>query len=70
MTSTFAIHHLDCHSCAMAMEGVMEDTPGVKKAVVNVTKRQLVVEHEATVQPAQLQAALADAGYPVDPVVS
>ncbi|MBI5467450.1 MAG: heavy-metal-associated domain-containing protein [Candidatus Kerfeldbacteria bacterium] len=70
MTSTFTILHLDCHSCAMAMEGVMEDTPGVTKAEVNVTKRQLIVEHDDQLQSAKLQDTLAEAGYPVEPVVS
>lgn len=65
-TTTFNVKHLDCASCAMVMEGICEDTPGVTKAEVNVKKKQLVVEHEESVPIEKLQAELHDAGYPVD----
>lgn len=52
----------------MVIEGICEDTQGVKKAEVNSIKRILTVEHDDTVTHEVLQKALEDGGYPVDPV--
>lgn len=68
MITTFKVHKLDCHSCSMVIEGICEDTAGVTKAEVNAVKRILKVEHDESVQPAQLQQALNQEGYPVEPV--
>ncbi len=68
MKTTFKVLKLDCHSCALVMEGICEDTPGVKKAEVNSVKRTLVVEHEETVQRETLKQALDAQGYPVETV--
>lgn len=64
--TTFKVLRLDCHSCSMVMEGICEDTPGVKKAEVNSRKRELVVEHEDTMQSMELKKALDAEGYPVE----
>ncbi len=69
MKTTFTVKHLDCTSCAMAMEGICEDTPGVKKAAVNSIKRQLTVEHDESVNLEQLKQALDKEGYPVETIV-
>ena len=68
MISKFTIHKLDCHSCSMVIEGICEDTQGVKKAEVNAIKRTLTVEHNETVTDVVLQKALGDGGYPVEPI--
>lgn len=65
-TTTFKVLKLDCHSCSMIMEGICEDTVGVKKAEVNSRKRELVVEHEDGVTSEQLKQALDAEGYPVE----
>lgn len=67
-TTTFNVQHLDCSSCAMVMEGICEDTPGVTKAEVNVKKKQLVVEHDGSVEIEKLQQALDSEGYPVEAI--
>lgn len=67
--STFTVKHLDCQSCAMVMEGICEDLPGVIKAEVKVAQRRLIVEHDDTVKPDDVQAALDREGYPVSPAV-
>lgn len=66
MKTTFTLHALDCHSCAMMIEGICEDERGVTKAEVNVVRRQLTVEHDDQVTPGRLQAILNDGGYPVE----
>lgn len=53
----------------MVIEGVCEDTTGVKKAEVNSLKRTLKVEHDESVKPEQLKQALEQEGYPVDVLV-
>ncbi len=50
----------------MVIEGICEDTPGVKKAEVNTGKRLLTVEHDESVKPEQLKRALDKEGYPVE----
>jgi len=69
-TSTFKVLKLDCHSCAMVMEGICEDTAGVTKAEVNSGKRIIVVEHEESVTPTALKQALDAEGYPVEVLTS
>lgn len=66
ITSTFKVLKHDCASCAMVMEGICEDTPGVKKAEVNSRAMTLTVEHDDVVQPEALKKALAAEGYPVE----
>ena len=66
MITKYIIHKLDCHSCAMVIEGICEDTPGVKKAEVNPKKRVLTVEHDESVQPGSLKQSLDQEGYPVE----
>lgn len=65
-TTTFKILNLECLSCAMEMEGICEEKPGVKKAEVNTMKQTIKVEHENTVDPTSLKKALDDEGYPVE----
>lgn len=66
MITHYKIHKLDCHSCAMVIEGVCEDTTGVQKAEVNSIQRTLKVEHDESVKPEQLKQALKQEGYPVE----
>ncbi|MBI2984066.1 MAG: heavy-metal-associated domain-containing protein [Candidatus Kerfeldbacteria bacterium] len=66
MTTTFKVLKYDCASCALVMEGICEDTPGVKKAEVNVRQKTLTVEHDDSVQSAALKTALDSEGYPVE----
>lgn len=67
-TTTFKVLHYDCASCALVMEGVCEDTPGVTKATVNALQRTLTVEHDDHLPTDRLAQALADEGYPVERV--
>jgi cation transport ATPase len=62
----FQIKNLDCPSCAMAIEGICEDQPRVKKACVHVGKKQLVIEHEADAAINQLKSVLGREGYEVE----
>ncbi len=66
--TSYKVLHFNCASCALVMEGVCEDTPGVQKAVVNGRKKILTVDHDESVDLVKLTGALKDAGYPVEPV--
>lgn len=66
MKTVFNVHHLDCASCKLVMEGICEDTPGVTKAEVKTGPKQLVVEHDDTVDLTKLKSALDAEGYPVE----
>lgn len=66
MISRFQVKKLDCHSCALMIEGICEDVAGVTKAEVKPRERRLVVEHDRSVDPNQLQQALDQGGYPVE----
>lgn len=65
-TTTFKVKKYECASCALAMEGICEDTPGVKKAVVNPRAKTLTVEHEEHVKLEILITTLDSEGYPVE----
>jgi copper chaperone CopZ len=66
MITTFKVTKYDCGSCAMMMEGICEDLPGVTKAEVKVRERLLAVEHDDSVTAAHIQQALAAEDYPVE----
>lgn len=68
MKTTFRVLKMGCASCALAMEGICEDTPGVSKAEVKVKDRVLEVEHDDAVQPLKLADALSAEGYPVEQI--
>lgn len=67
MKTTFKVLHYDCASCALVMEGICEDAPGVQKAEVNAVKRQLTVEHDDSLDLKFLVKTLSNEGYPVEP---
>lgn len=52
-TTDFTIVGRRGASCAMVMEGVCEDTPGVQKTQVNGRARTLTVDHDDSVKPEQ-----------------
>lgn len=66
MKTTMKVHKFDCASCAMVMEGICEDTPGVQKAEVNARTKVLTVEHDPSVQLDTLIKSLDAEGYPVE----
>lgn len=65
----FKVLKHDCASCAMVMEGICEDTPGVQKAEVNSRAMTLTVEHDESVKSETLQNSLSAEGYPVEPLI-
>ena len=60
----FHISGMHCSSCAMNIDGELEDTPGVKKASTSFAKNRVEVEFdEDQASVPQIIAAIARAGY-------
>jgi len=60
----FAVHGMDCPACAKSVEGKLMSLKGVHKAVVSYEQGRAEVEYDpASLSVAQLQQAIADAGY-------
>jgi copper chaperone CopZ len=68
---TFAITDMHCTSCAINIDGALEDTAGVYSANTSYAQAKTVVEYDPSqVKPDQLQKLIADQGYTVEPVAS
>lgn len=65
-TTTLSITGMSCGHCVTAVTESLAAVPGV--TVRDVTIGQAVVDVDRTVTPAQLAAAIEDAGYVLDPV--
>ncbi|NWF67496.1 MAG: heavy-metal-associated domain-containing protein [Chloroflexi bacterium] len=62
----FQIKGMHCVSCAMNVEGALEDLPGVKTARVNYAKASAEVEFdEQEVNEKQMIEAIQKAGYAI-----
>jgi copper chaperone CopZ len=63
-TATFKIEGMHCASCAMNIDGVLEDTPGVASATSNYARAELVVEFDPQqVTIPQLKKITKELGY-------
>ena len=61
---TFQIQGMHCVGCAMTIDGVVEDLPGVKSATTNYARQVAEVEYdEKKVTDAQIVTAIQSAGY-------
>lgn len=64
MKTTLSITGMHCSSCAMSIDGELEDVPGVKRAKTSYAKQAAEVEYDPAVASvdAMIQAVSA-AGY-------
>jgi copper chaperone CopZ len=68
-TQCFKISGMHCTSCAMNIDGELEDTPGVKSANTNYAKSQTNVKYDPDkVTDKDLSAAIRRAGYEAIPL--
>lgn len=66
---TLKIVGMHCTSCALNIDGALEDTAGVVSATTSYAKGQTVVSFDPTqVQAAQLQQVVRDTGYETEVV--
>lgn len=65
-TTTFPVEGVSCTACVARIEKVLSRKPGVVNAVVNFATRNATVSYmPSSVTPAELYAAVRDAGYTV-----
>jgi copper chaperone CopZ len=61
---TYKIPDMHCSNCAMKLESIEDDLPGIREISASYHKQQMVVEFdEARVSEAQILAAVAKKGY-------
>ena len=63
---TYRVEGMHCSNCAMNIESLEDDLPGIKKVSASYQKGQMVVEFdEAKVSETQIFAAVKKRGYQV-----
>lgn len=63
-TTTLNIKGMTCMGCVSSVTRVLKAAPGVREAQVTLQPAQARVEYDAALtSPAQLRAAVEDAGY-------
>ncbi len=61
---TYVVSDMHCANCAMRIEGIEDDLPGVKKVVASYKTGQMIVEFdEAQIGDAEIIAAVRAMGY-------
>ena len=43
---TFKVADMHCSNCAMKIEGIEDDLPGIKEVNASYTKQQMIVEYD------------------------
>ena len=65
-TTTLKIGGMTCGGCVASVQRVLKALDGVARADVSLEKNEATVEYEpARVKPADLEAAVEDAGYEI-----
>jgi copper chaperone CopZ len=63
---TFRVTDMHCVNCAMRIEGIEDDLPGVKRVSASYPKGQMTVEFDAALlDESQIIAAVKERGYTV-----
>ncbi len=63
MTTQFNVPSVSCQHCVNAITTAVSKLPGVSAVQVDLATKQVRVDTTQAVPAAQLQAAIADAGY-------
>lgn len=64
MKKTYRVTDMHCANCAMRIESIEDDLPGVKQVDASYHKMQMVVEFDETqVSEAEILAAVEKKGY-------
>jgi copper chaperone CopZ len=65
---TYRVEGMHCSNCAMNIEGIEDDLPGIKQVAASYQKGRMLVEFdEAKVSEVQILAALEKRGYQAFP---
>ncbi|MDR2071633.1 MAG: cation transporter [Treponema sp.] len=63
MQTTLKIEGMSCEHCVKAVKTALEETAGVRSALVSLKDKSAVVDHEEGVTPGALKSAVEEAGY-------
>ncbi len=64
MHQTFPVLEMSCAACAVSVESMLSNTPGVQKATVNYANQSATVDYDpAEVTPGQMQQVIQSIGY-------
>lgn len=67
-TATFVVEGMHCANCGLLIDEVLEDLPGVMLSTTNTRQKRTVVTYDPdVVTPADITAAVDDAGYRATP---
>jgi len=65
---TFRVTDMHCTNCAMVIEGIEDDLPGIRQVTASYQKMQMTVEYDETkVSEAQILEAVKSKGYSPEP---
>ena len=65
-TTTLKIRGMTCGGCVASVQRVLQELDGVGRADVSLASNEAKVEYDAgRVKPADLEAAIEDAGYEI-----
>lgn len=68
LKKTYQVAGMHCSNCAMNIEGIEDDLPGIKQITASYQKGQMVVEFdEGRVSEIQILAAVEKRGYLASP---
>lgn len=63
MKTTIKVQGMHCHGCEALLTDVLSEIKGVSEAKVSLKEERAIVEHDATVNEAQLRKAIEAEGY-------
>lgn len=63
MKKTYRVRGMHCKSCEILIEGILEKEKGVKKAEVNLSRNELVIESEKEISNQKLNSLFKKNGY-------
>ncbi|MBU2632462.1 cation transporter [Patescibacteria group bacterium] len=68
-TKKFKILGMHCASCAMSIDGKLEDTEGVKSALTNYAKSEVEIEYDSSkINEEKIIKTIKSAGYLASPL--
>lgn len=63
VTLAFAVSGMHCASCGLLIDDTVEDLQGVRRSQTDRRRGRTIVVADHTLSPAQVVAAIAEAGY-------
>lgn len=65
-TKTYRIVNMECPNCAMRLESIEDDLPGIRAIRASYKKGEMTVEYDETqVNEASIRAAIEKKGYQI-----